>query len=195
MGLFVRKSVIDMKDNYVLRKIVDGKTCEHQGKMFKVVGKVIKKETNKVVLEIWSSNNCTRACELYYLEASRGERYGKFGIVIISNDFYNIVFLKKIKIAKACIFHELGHYLNGDLNLDMVNMNNERIKLLKDFKLLLSEEKADYFAASELGVQNVIDALIYMKKNRNACIGDKNYELAIREYDLRIQTLKKTFNI
>ncbi len=59
-------------------------------------------------------------------------------------------FMKNENLAKFSIFHELGHFLNGDF--DNLNPNNDEIRknYIRNGEVQPSELKADEFALRQL---------------------------------------------
>ncbi len=92
------------------------------------------------------------------------------------------------------LFHELGHFFNGDAekHLNLKQAETERIEKVKRHDILETEYMADDFAVSFLGDKKVVAGLIKLK-NRLVKFSDfENADIAIREIDYRISRLLKT---
>lgn len=187
-----------MSKNYILRKFDTEEKISGGGLVFSIVGEILSRNDKNIFLHILrcfpESTVPLQTCQLMKIK-NPDDPYDNFGFIQINDWFYKEVYLKDYSLTNGMIFHELGHYLNGDLNLDMKKLRLERkIALLND-TILENEANADYFAAQEVGLKCVIDSIQFMKNKRNACIRDANYHLAIKEFDLRISALQKKFNI
>lgn len=117
-------------------------------------------------------------------------------IVMDSETFFG--FLHGSDVYKFKIFHEIGHYRLGhlDVQTDIDQEFEERKRLLKEHKVYQAELDADRFAASYVGVDVSIDALTEAQENRmthdivDGSFGSELSTLALREFDLRIQALE-----
>ena len=182
-----------MSKNYLVRKYENNEKCNYGPLVYSVVGQVINRKTHEIELFILKcypeSKKKINSIELSF-EILNPTTNKLTGYVTMSEIFYKHVYIKEQKIANAMIFHELGHFINRDVEKKGYSNENRR-KALLDFKVLPEELKADEFAALELGYDAIIDGLKFMRGFRNSCINDRNYELAIREYDLRIEELNK----
>lgn len=88
--------------------------------------------------------------------------------MIMLDHFFDL-FPKNVK--KFIIYHEIGHYINGD-GLDEKQMKRET--LYRYFgKLPKSECKADEFAVSILGADSVINSLAFLIKYTDISIFTK----------------------
>lgn len=114
------------------------------------------------------------------------------GAIFVDKFFYdNFMKNNSFKICAALFVHELGHFINGDLLKDVaINSNSVRIFALSIGKVMPEESAADLFAVKEIGKSNMINAidkLISVRRKRN----DKGMELAIKEFTLRKDAIKK----
>ena len=117
-------------------------------------------------------------------------------IVMDSETFYG--FLHGSDACKFKIFHEIGHYRLGhlDVQTDIDQEFEERKRLLKENKVYQVELDADRFAASYVGADLSIDALTKIQENRmkhdiaDGSYGSELSVLALRELDIRIQALE-----
>ena len=97
----------------------------------------------------------------------------------------------QFKLLVCCMLHELGHFMNGDLekDVDVNQYNKERMRCLILGTVTSEEYKADKFAADEMGQDLMIsslDKMIRIRKKRN----DKGMNSAIKEVELRKIALK-----
>lgn len=117
-------------------------------------------------------------------------------VVMDSETFYG--FLNDSDSCKFKIFHEIGHYRLGhlDVQTDIDQEFEERKRLLKEHKVYQVELDADRFAASYVGADISINALTEAQEGRMSHdIVDGSYRselsiLALREFDLRIHALE-----
>jgi len=102
--------------------------------------------------------------------------------------------------VRVALFHELGHYCCGHLN----NMRlledefEERKKCVAEGQVLQEEKEADLFAAEYLGPTYVYWALQDSLDQRYAlaiCYDDPTREMAMREYQLRIDAINEAFGL
>lgn len=183
-----------MSKNYIFRKYENNNKTIDGPYVQALVGEIIDRKTNKVVLIILrcfpESMVPVQTCSLMneYFDKETNQH---FGIVLINDRFYKEVYLKEPAITRAIIYHELGHFIHGDLKRMTIFYSEKRKKAISESKVTAEELKADYFASKEVGVRQVIKSLEFQKSFRNSCINDKNYNLAIKEFDLRIAELKK----
>ncbi len=98
---------------------------------------------------------------------------------------------KNIKIASFGIFHELGHFLNGDYNNEYATSGKEmsilRRKAIENGKVLENELKADEFAVSQVGKSCAINFFDYSILRRKKI---DNSKVAILELELRKKHIK-----
>lgn len=67
-------------------------------------------------------------------------------------------------VQRFVIYHEIGHYKNGDINPGNKH-NLDKAKILRSFGISNEMEfKADEFAAKHIGVRTCINALIWQMK-------------------------------
>lgn len=102
--------------------------------------------------------------------------------------------LLKLQIYLKIMLHELGYFLNGDLNSEYSRnkkeIQDERMKCILAGTIQEQERKADAFAIKHVGkntFNRTIDYLIRARQKRN----DKAMQLAIREFELRKKAARK----
>ena len=108
-------------------------------------------------------------------------------------------FMSGKDLSRFKVFHEIGHYRLGHLDVctEIEQESAERKRLLREYKVYQVELEADRFAASYMGIDEVIAALTEAQecKMRDDIIygfyGAELGILALREYDLRIQALEE----
>lgn len=96
--------------------------------------------------------------------------------------------------SKMILFHEIGHYSNGDILTNDGNNDAEREVLVADNKVSEKELKADAFAVAYLGKDVVITGLEDLKKRilRDYADYDKDSILiTTKEIDIRISHIRK----
>ena len=108
-----------------------------------------------------------------------------------SHDKYCVNLLKKYRLARFTLLHEIGHHINRDLNnkdFTAETYDEDRVAAVKQGRVLDFELKADAFACSYLGSDYIIKALEQLK-----AYGDETEQgkLFISEIELRIQALHR----
>lgn len=96
--------------------------------------------------------------------------------------------------SKTILFHEIGHYANGDILTNDGNTDAEREALVADNKVSEKELKADVFAVAYLGKDVVITGLEDLKKRivRDYADYDKDSILiTTKEIDIRISHINE----
>lgn len=93
--------------------------------------------------------------------------------------------------AKTIIFHEIGHFVNKDLSNLSKRYEEERIKKAEKDDVLEMEIKADIFACSILGKENVISGLNELKKDIESNVEIDN--LAVNEISNRIKKINDLY--
>lgn len=150
---------------------------------------VICDKNNKEILFVVYFNNCYEKYNNHCALVHSGDRdfiaVSKFFIM----NWFNIKNKYQLKLLQGVLLHELGHFLNGDLNC--MSSNNYLTNRNDDLELgvvQLQELKADEFAASEIGYKYMIDVLnisIFIRRKRN----DEAMRLAIMEFEIRKEYL------
>lgn len=110
----------------------------------------------------------------------------------MGNDNRTRIFRKHPLIFEFVAMHELGHFINGDLDNGGSEIDREQRKeCIENHQVSKAEEMADIFAARELGKSRVIAALDYTIKSRRT-LGDNKSKLAIEELENRKKLIKNT---
>lgn len=95
--------------------------------------------------------------------------------------------------SRTILFHEIGHYVNGDILTNEGNTDAEREALVADNKVSEKEIKADAFAVAYLGKDAVIAGLEGLKKRiltEYADYDEDSIRITIKEIDIRISHIK-----
>lgn len=96
--------------------------------------------------------------------------------------------------SRAILFHEIGHYANGDILLNDGYTDAEREALVADNKVSEKELKADAFAVAYLGKDVVITGLEDLKKRilkEFADYDEESIRITIKEIDIRIACIEQ----
>ena len=96
--------------------------------------------------------------------------------------------------SRAILFHEIGHYANGDILLNDGNTDAEREALVADNKVCEKELKADAFAVSYLGKDVFLTGLEDLKKRilrDYADYDEESIRITIKEIDIRISRIRR----
>lgn len=96
--------------------------------------------------------------------------------------------------SRAILFHEIGHYANGDILLNDGYTDAEREALVADNKVSEKELKADAFAVAYLGKDVVITGLEDLKKRilrDYADYDEESIRITIKEIDIRISRIRR----
>jgi len=160
------------------------------------IGKIVSKKTKKDVMYLIYDKACFERYNQHFsvlvdVHPNDGQKYP----FVIMDDFYRNLFYARPEIFAALAMHELGHYVNGDLNAMSVGMSSQKLRALrtehiKKGKVIPFELNADRFAVKQCGVQALLDALdllIERRKQRD----DPAKESAIQEFELRKAAIRK----
>lgn len=96
--------------------------------------------------------------------------------------------------SRTILFHEIGHYANGDILLNDGYTDAEREALVADNKVSEKELKADAFAVAYLGKDVVITGLEDLKKRilrDYADYDEESIRITIKEIDIRISCVRR----
>jgi len=110
---------------------------------------------------------------------------------MMKKEFYEDL-KKGTQEAKSILFHEIGHYANGDILTNTFNEDNERERLVSQNKVSDKEVKADAFAVQYLGTDCVAKGLTDLKKRiltEYADYDEESLNITIKELDIRISTI------
>ena len=116
-------------------------------------------------------------------------------IIRINKDYRDLMY-EKPQIFRALAMHELGHYVNDDLDaiksagLTSQSVRAERTSLIEQSKVSPEEAAADRFAVENAGKSRFINALDYLiatRRKRN----DPAMALAIREFESRKKAVQR----
>lgn len=111
--------------------------------------------------------------------------------VMMKSEFYNDL-KKGTAETKTILFHELGHYVNGDIFANTDSEDGERVELVAENKVSDKELKADAFAVQYLGTDCVAQGLTDLKKRiltEYADYDEESLNITIKELDIRISTI------
>lgn len=186
-----------MKRQYEL--LINEYNKDYHGQDVREIGKVIDITTGKVAIYIYYEKDLFRKQGLHTCIYEYEREDGDYPVEMV-DDLHRPTLYEYPDIFLAITLHELGHYVNGDLNEesdDAEAQSNERprVRTEERLKAILAgkvdehELKADAFAVSKIGKNTFIrslDHMINMRKKR----GDKDMELAIRELELRKKAVK-----
>lgn len=118
------------------------------------------------------------------------EDSGEFGVVYITKNL--LAKLQKRRFRVAALWHELGHYHNGDFIEErrINNISEDRKQHILKNEVMDIELRADEFACRRWGKSNLIRYLEESIDERIAS-NDKNRDLSVRELELCISHIRK----
>ncbi len=129
------------------------------------------------------------AVDFAYLGCAKGGRYPR---ISFENEYCADLRALTNEVVTV-IFHELGHFYNGDLTNGSFNFeayHAERVGVANTNIVHSMELKADDFAASFLGNTVVADGLTAVKiRTEESYTGYENVEIAVSELEERIKRL------
>ena len=111
--------------------------------------------------------------------------------IVMTNDiFYD--FKRGCPMARLVVFHELGHFIHGDLNesFHTASYDAERINIASQGKVIDVEVEADDFAVKYLGVDMVLSGFSALY---NQVAQNEGAELALSEIKTRISIIKRNY--
>ena len=190
---------------YTLKKYLRGKPKERTfylgERKYLMVGEMTVDRTGEKVLEVLrclpESKQPDFSCKLKFC----GERtcaWQYYGVVVISDEFYEKYYSNSKFDIEPILLHELWHFLKGELSNYEENtpeiLKERRMTAVNNNVVYEPDRKADFFVARVVGVDRMISAINFMKENYKHSEEDIDFELALKEFDLRIEALKNTFN-
>ena len=113
--------------------------------------------------------------------------------VMMSEEFY-ADFKRSSADARVAFFHELGHYVNGDVGNGDMHCDEDRCQLVAENSVSEKELKADKFAVSYFGKDIVVLGLELLKQRilkDYADYDEESVRLATKEIDIRISHIKE----
>lgn len=157
-----------------------------------LLGKVkYEDENERFTIDIlWDNEFVIKERSTLLVTSTKNENYTP---VIYATDKY-VKLLSEKEYASSGLWHEIGHlhYGHHDLDIDPEVMRRGRYEALSTGGVYYQEMEADSFATRSVGKNRMIQFLQFCKanriKNRN---NDGNYQLAVREFDSRINIIKK----
>ena len=113
-------------------------------------------------------------------------------IGIIHDDLYINLSNTDVNAFDAMLMHEVGHFLNGDLDKDRDDAEIRQERVIEILKGIVAPEElaADRFAVEHCGKNAVIrmlDTVIETRKRRQTADG----LIALKELELRKQAVKR----
>ena len=111
----------------------------------------------------------------------------KAGLVLIDYLVFLLDFVAT-KDGLVMLMHELGHYLNGDIETCDADYSKNRRILLGRGVIMENEYKADEFAIKECGIEKFLKSLEWMEVIRKHVFcgdGGENLRLALFEFSKR----------
>ena len=146
-------------------------------------------ENEKIIIDIlWDNEFVIKERSTLLVTSTKNENY--IPIIYATDKYVNL--LSEKEYASAGLWHEIGHIHYGhlDLDIDPEEMRRGRYEALSTEGVYYQEMEADSFATSSVGKNRMIQFLQFCKANRIKC-NDGNYQLAVKEFDARINLVKK----
>lgn len=181
-------------DRYVLKLYPDFSTAKQN--QYAAIINADKRELRLLVIydrELFSKKN-------YHLMSSSAKLTGTdHHFCLVTMDGVYLDFFRRMpEIVEPILMHELGHFVNGDWDPVVQKKTSkqvyqERIMLDMIGQVPKEELRADRFAAESVGIENMINALRILKKERERK-KEEGTELAIKEFGSRIKALEKLRN-
>lgn len=150
--------------------------------------RIIKKDTGEKVISVYYWKNAYKSLG-YHFGACR---LSEDEVGIVHDHLYFDLSNKNVNAFDAMLMHELGHYINGDLDKSYSGDEIMQDRLLAIMKgtVVSTELAADMFAVEHCGknaVMQMLDNVIAMRKKRNTA----DLEIALKEFELRKQAVKR----
>lgn len=181
-----------MNRKYELMKCFDYLKDYKTGRL--EVGKVVNIESQEDIMYIMYDKDIVKYSKYRACSTKINYRGNENQWVTIIGPEYLEIFRKHPLIFEFVAMHELGHFINGDLDNGGSEIDREqreqRKECIENHQVSKAEEMADIFAARELGKSRVIAVLDYTIKSRRT-LGDKKSKLAIEELENRKKLIKK----
>ena len=96
--------------------------------------------------------------------------------------------------SRMILFHEIGHYANGDMLKNNENEDGKRKSLVSQNMVSEKEIKADAFAVRYLGAECVVQGLTALKHRiliEYADYDEEGVQITLKEIDIRISHIEK----
>ena len=157
---------------------------DYHGAEIVEIGKVMDAILEKPVMYIYYERDLYRT-RGYHMCIEEYQREDGDYPVAMTDDLHRPCLFEHPEIFLCLMLHELGHFVNDDLN----NLNskrtheenvNQRLQAILAGKIQAEEREADAFAAQCVGKNTFMRAMDYMIKMRKKR-GDNGAALAIRE--------------
>jgi len=96
--------------------------------------------------------------------------------------------------SRMILFHEIGHYANGDMLKNNENEDGKRESLVSQNMVSEKEIKADAFAVRYLGAECVVQGLTALKHRiltKYADYDEESVQITVKEINIRISHIEK----
>ncbi len=111
-------------------------------------------------------------------------------VIMISSDY--LIKLRENSYLITCMFHELGHYASLESFPASKKYSQKRKDYVLKGRVTPEEQVADLFAALYTSLEETIQGLRFIIRERNKAQDDENKELALKELIERRELLKQT---
>ena len=157
-----------------------------------LIGKAMyEDEYEKLMIEIvWDNEFVINERSTLVVTTTKNENYTP--VIYVSDRYVSL--LSQKEYASTGLWHELGHIHCGHCDLDMEpkEQRRGRYEALLSGGVYYQEIEADSFATRAVGKNRMIQFLQFCKANRTISKAtDRNYQLAVKEFDKRISLVKK----
>lgn len=150
--------------------------------------RIIKKDTGEIVISVYYWKNAYKSLGYHFGVF----RFSETEIGIVHDHLYFDLSNRNVNAFDAMLMHEVGHYINGDLDENFSGDEVRRDRVLEILKGNVDPKElaADRFAVEHCGknaVMQMLDNIIATRKKRNTTDG----AIAIKELELRKQAVKR----
>lgn len=150
--------------------------------------RIVKKDTGDSIISVYYCKNAYQKFGYHFGLMRLNENE----IGVVHDDLYLNLSNTNVNAFDALLMHEVGHYINGDMDnqIDDLEIRQERVLQILKGKVAPNELEADRFAVEHCGknaVMQMLDIVIATRKKRNTADG----EIALKELELRKQAVKR----
>ena len=156
------------------------------------IGKIVDSSTDEVLMYIHYKKDIFKETGLHTCAFIYENENGEY-LVAIVDDIHRECLYNQPTVFIVIALHEYGHYINGDLNAEHLTTQmvlEERLRCIKEGRVIERELKADAFAIAHVGKNAFMRYIDYLIKKRRER-GDDGMHLAIQEFELRKKAARK----
>ncbi len=168
----------------------------YSGEELLEIARISDGKTGKILMRVFYDKYLYKSSNLHIaVQVSNDAEYGRMPYTFV-DDEHKACLYEDTNVFVALLFHEYGHFQNGDLDnvpstTTSDDIRHQRIDLISKGQVTESELKADAFAVQYVGKNTMLRALNYLINKRKQRKDDPGKELAIKEFQLRSKAIQR----